>query len=63
MADENLQEEPVFTDGMTKIASNWSSKTDEEKVAIFKSTDTNKEATINDLSKISPFIAHMYYED
>lgn len=58
-----MAEEITFNDGMTKIASNWSGMTDEEKVAAFKSVDINKEATVRDLSKISPFIAHMYYED
>ena len=61
MADETPTIE--FEDGMSKIASNWSGMTDEEKVAAFKSVDINKEATIRDLEKISPFIAHMYYED
>ena len=58
-----MAEEITFDDGMTKIASNWSEMTDAEKVAAFKSVDINKEATVRDLSKISPFIAHMYYED
>ena len=58
-----MAEEIKFDDGMSKIASNWSGMTDEEKVAAFKSVDINKEATVRDLSKISPFIAHMYYED
>lgn len=60
MADDTPIE---FEDGMSKIASNWSGMTDEEKVAAFKSVDINKEATIRDLEKISPFTAHMYYED
>ena len=58
-----MAEEIKFDDGMSTIASNWSGMTDEEKVAAFKSVDINKEATVRDLSKISPFIAHMYYED
>ena len=58
-----MAEEITFDDGMAKIASNWSGMTDEEKVAAFKSVDINKEATVRDLSKISPFTAHMYYED
>ena len=58
-----MPDEITFDDGMSKIASNWSEMTDEEKVAAFKSVDINKEATIRDLSKISPFTAHMYYED
>ena len=58
-----MAEEITFDDGMTKIASNWSGMTDAEKVTAFKSVDINKEATVRDLSKISPFIAHMYYED
>ena len=58
-----MAEEITFDDGMTKIASNWSGMTDAEKVAAFKSVDINKEATVRDLSKISPFTAHMYYED
>lgn len=60
MADETPIE---FEDGMTKIASNWSGMSDEEKVAAFKSVEVNKEATVRDLEKISPFIGHMYYED
>ena len=56
-----MAEEITFEDGMTKVASNWSEMSDEDKVAAFKSVDINKEATIRDLSKISPFIAHMYY--
>ena len=58
-----MAEEIKFDDGMSKIASHWSVMTDDEKVAAFKSVDINKEATVRDLSKISPFTAHMYYED
>ena len=58
-----MAEEIKFDDGMSKIASNWSGMTDEEKITAFKSVDINKEATVRDLSKISPFIAHIYYED
>lgn len=54
--------EPQFTDGMTKIASNWSTMSDAAKVEAFKSTNPAEEPTLNDLSKISPFIGHMYYE-
>ena len=55
--------EPEFTDGMSKIASNWSAMSDAAKVEAFKSTNVSEEPTLNDLSKISPFIGHMYYED
>lgn len=53
---------PTFTGGMSKIGSNFSSLTDAEKVAAYKSTSTAA-ATVSDLALISPFIARMYYED
>ena len=53
---------PTFTGGMSKIGSNFSSLTDAEKVAVYKSTSTT-DATVSDLALISPFIARMYYED
>jgi hypothetical protein len=55
--------EPEFTDGMTKIASNWSAMSDAAKVEAFQSTNSAEEPTLNDLSKICPFVGHMYYED
>ena len=53
---------PTFTGGMSKIGSNFSSLTDAEKVAVYKSTSITG-ATVSDLALISPFIARMYYED
>ncbi len=54
---------PTFTGGMSKIGSNFSSLTDAEKVAVYKSTSNNTDITVSDLALISPFIARVYYEE
>ena len=55
--------DPEFTGNMSKISSDWDSLTEDEKVALYKSTDYTKQADIEDLRKISPFYGHLYYEE
>ena len=63
MADELVDPNNYpFTGGMKYLGSNYDSLTDEEKVALFKSTSL-KEPALSDLKLLKPFYVRLYSED
>lgn len=52
----------AFTKGLTYLGKDYTTMTDAQKVAMFKSTSL-KDADIADLALLKPFLVRMYYED
>ncbi len=55
-------EKYAFTKGLTYLGSHYEKMTDEQKVALFKSTSL-KDAALSDLMLLDPFTVRLYYED